>query len=352
MSISQYLDQWGHEQVVFCNDKNTNLRAIIAIHDTTLGPALGGCRFWDYKSEDEALFDVMRLSRGMTYKAAMAGLKLGGGKSVIIGDPKKLKSEEFFRAFGRFVDSLGGRYITAEDVNIKVDDMDHVAKETKHVTGISKAGGSGDPSPLTALGVFHGIRASVKFKLNKDQLNGLTVAIQGCGSVGSHLCELLHEAGAKLLVSDINDEATRVVRDRFGAEIVDNKTIHTQEVDVFSPCALGAGLNDETIPQLNTGIVAGAANNQLLDETKHMNALHDRGICYAPDYVINAGGLINVYHELHGYNYDAAKKDVENIYKTVLEILTLGKETNTTTAEASNKLAEERIAQVAAEKKN
>lgn len=344
MTLFKQISTMGHEQVVFCNDPSTGLKAIIAIHDTTLGPALGGCRMWDYASEEEAIFDVLRLSRGMTYKAAISGLNLGGGKAVIIGDPKKLKNEAFFRAFGRFVDGLKGRYITAEDVNIKVSDMEYAATETRYVTGItSKIGGSGDPSPVTALGVFHGIRASVKHKYGKDSLKGLKVAVQGCGSVGLHLCELLHEAGAQLVVSDIDDSRVRYAVEKFHAQGVDLKAIHAQQVDVFAPCALGGILNNDTIAELKTKVVAGGANNQLLDETAHGELIRKNGILYAPDYVINAGGLMNVYQELIGYNADAARKRAAGIYDTLLSIYAEAEREGITTIKASNRIADHRI---------
>jgi leucine dehydrogenase len=335
----------NHEQVVFCQDKETGLKAIIAIHDTTLGPALGGCRFWNYAHEDEALFDVLRLSRGMTYKAAVAGLHLGGGKAVIIGDPTKLKSEKFFRRFGRFVHSLNGRYITAEDVNIRVEDIESVGKETPYVAGLSthSKGGSGDPSPLTALGVFVGIKASVKYKLGKDSLKGLSVAIQGCGSVGKNLCRLLHSEGVKLTVSDINQKSVQQMVAEFGAQILPTEEIHKAAVDIYSPCALGAILNKTTIPEIKASIVAGAANNQLLVETQDGAALRERGILYAPDYVINAGGLINVAHELAGYNEISARNDTNKIYETMLMVYKIAEEKQISTHLASNELAERRI---------
>ncbi len=344
MAIFETLSSMGHEQVVFCNDTATGLKAIIAIHDTTLGPALGGCRMWNYSSEEEALEDVLRLSRGMTYKAAVSGLNLGGGKSVIIGDPKKLKNEAFFRTFGRFVDSLSGRYITAEDVNIRVRDMEHVAFETNYVTGInSRTGGSGDPSPVTAWGVFNGIKASVKHKLGKDSVKGLRIAVQGCGAVGGYLIEFLTQEGATVLAADINDEKVQNVVKRFGAQAVVLDKVHSQEVDVFAPCALGGVLNDDTIPALNTPIVAGGANNQLLDEIKHANMLQERNILYAPDYVINAGGLINVYQELQGYDSEAARSRAAGIFDTLISIYKEAATQGITTIQASNKIAEDRI---------
>ncbi len=333
-----------HEQVVFCSDKATGLKAIIAIHDTTLGPALGGCRMWPYKNDEAALEDVLRLSRGMTYKAAAAGLSLGGGKAVIIGDPEKIKSQALFRAFGRFVNSLGGRYITAEDVNIKPSDMDYVAMETRSVTGLASVpGGSGDPSPITALGVFYGLKAAVKYKLGKDSLKGLKVAVQGVGSVGSYLCQYLSQEGVELFISDINEEKLAEISKKTGATITALDKIHSADVDVFAPCALGGGLNDETIPQIKAKVIAGGANNQLLEEDKHGQAITDRGILYAPDYVINAGGLISVYQELKGYKLDAVKQKTSEIYDTCLEIFKESEEQNIPTHQASDKIAERRV---------
>lgn len=347
MSLFEDLSVMGHEQVVFCHDKPTGLKAIIAIHDTTLGPALGGCRMWDYRSEDEALRDVLRLSRGMTYKNAVSGLNLGGGKAVIIGDPKKLKNEAFFRTFGRFVNSLGGRYITAEDVNIRVSDIEYAGLETDYVAGItSRAGGSGDPSPVTAWGVFHGIRASVHYKLGKDSLKDIRVAVQGVGAVGLHLVEHLTAAGAKVFVADIDDERVRLVAKRFGAEAVALETIHRLDVDVFAPCALGGFLNDKTIPELKATIVAGAANNQLLDEALHGSLLRERGILYAPDYVINAGGVINVYQELAGYDENTARLRAAGIYETLKKVFEEADAKGITTNHASGLVAEERIQSV------
>lgn len=346
MKLFDYASSMGHEQVVYCNDPATGLKAIIAIHDTTLGPALGGCRFWNYESEEQALFDVLRLSKGMTYKAAVAGLSLGGGKAVIIGDPRKLKSEALFRTFGRFVNGLSGRYITAEDVNINVADMDYVSLETRYVTGISSRNGSGDPSPVTALGVYHGIKASVRFKLGTDSLKGLRVAVQGCGSVGRNLIELLHRDGAKITVADINQDSTKRLADQYAAEIADPTRVHAADVDVYAPCALGAVLNDETIPQIKAPIVAGGANNQLLDEQHHGTMIKDRGILYAPDYVINAGGLINVSHELRGYNREAALAEARKIEQALFNIFTVAKEQNIPTQKASDQVADARIRSV------
>ncbi len=348
MGIFDTASGMGHEEVVFCHDKATGLKAIIAIHDTTLGPALGGTRMWDYADEDAAITDVLRLSRGMTYKAAVAGLNLGGGKAVIIG-PRSLKSEALFRTFGRFVNGLGGRYITAEDVNISVRDMEYVAAETRYVTGISsKPGGSGDPSPVTAFGVFCGIRAAVRHRLGKDSLAGLKVAVQGTGAVGMHLCELLKEAGAKLFVSDIDPHKVGQAVTRFGATALQENEIYSTAYDVFAPCALGAVLNDETIPALKATVVAGGANNQLRDEARHGKMLRERNILYAPDYVINAGGLINVYNELVGYNPEAVRRQASTIYDTLLSVFTEADNKNVSTHNASDSIAERRIASVRA----
>ncbi len=341
--------EMGHEQVVYCHDKATGLRAIIAIHDTTLGPALGGTRLWDYANESDAVFDVLRLSRGMTYKAACAGLNLGGGKAVIIGDAKKIKNEALFRAFGRFVNSLGGRYITAEDVNVNVTDMEFCASETNYVTGISsRPGGSGDPSPVTAWGVFHGIKAAVKHRLGKDSAKGLKIAVQGAGAVGRYLCGYLHEEGAELIISDIDQSRAQAMAEKYRAKVVSGNEIFKTEMDVFAPCALGAIINDETISMLKCSIVAGGANNQLLDENKHGRILREKKILYAPDYVINAGGLINVYNELRGYNAEVARKQAAGIYGTLLQIFDDADKQQISTHAASDGLAERRIAGVRA----
>lgn len=331
----------GHEQVVFCQDPSSGLKAIIAIHDTTLGPSLGGCRLWNYANEEEALTDVLRLSRGMTYKAAVSGLNLGGGKAVIIGDPQKIKSEALFRSFGKFVDSLGGRYITAEDVNIRVSDMEIITKETKYCSGVSDGGG--DPSPVTAYGVYWGIKASAKKMLGTDRLEGVRIAVQGCGAVGTYLCQHLASEGAKLFIADINKNKVDSLTESLGATPVDLKNIHSQNVDIFAPCALGGILNNETIPQINAKVIAGGANNQLLNEPVHAKMLQERGILYAPDYVINAGGVMNCYQELIGYDADAAKEKAKGIYETLLSIYDQSARDGITPGDASNLLAEQRI---------
>lgn len=312
----------GYERVVRCEDPKSGLRAIISVHDTTLGPALGGLRMWPYLSEQEALTDVNRLSQGMTYKSAVAETGLGGGKSVIIGNPKTDKSEALFRAMGRFVESLNGLYTTAEDVGTNVQDMVTVRKETKHVTGLPREmGSSGDPSPFTGLGVFLGIKACVEKSGGKD-LKDVRIAVQGCGNVARYLCEHLSKAGAKLFVTDIVAEKAQMMVDKHRAQLVPPEEIYDLPCDVFAPCALGAVINDDTIPRLKCRIVAGGANNVLLSE-QHGDRLRERGILYAPDFVINAGGIINVSVELEpkGYNEERSFQKVTNIYNAVRDIL-------------------------------
>lgn len=341
------LESYEHEQVVICSEPSAGLKAIIAVHDTTLGPALGGVRMWPYNNEQEAMRDVLRLSRGMTYKAAMAGLNLGGGKAVIIGDPHKDKTEKLFRAFGRYVDSLGGRYLTAEDVGIDLQDMEWVHSETKFVTGIPKAlGGSGDPSPVTAYGVYMGIKACAKKAYGSDSLEGKKIGIQGAGHVASHLAEYLHKEGADLFLSDIYQDKAKQLADRVDAELVDPDDIYAHEMDIFSPCALGGIVNDDTIDQFNCDIIAGGANNVLDEEDKHGQMLLDKGIIYAPDYVINAGGVINVYSELEGYDEQRAHEKASRIYDAILDILHYAEENEMPTYAASNILAEKRIQEV------
>ncbi|WP_290754832.1 Leu/Phe/Val dehydrogenase [Exiguobacterium sp. UBA3491] len=343
-SIFETMEMEDYEQVVFCHDKVSGLKAIIAIHDTTLGPALGGLRMWNYASDEEALIDALRLSKGMTYKNAAAGLNLGGGKAVIIGDAKTQKSEALFRAFGRYVQSLNGRYITAEDVNTTVADMDYIHMETDFVTGVSPAfGSSGNPSPVTAYGVYRGMKAAAKEVYGTDSLGGKTIAIQGVGNVAFNLCRHLHEEGAKLIVTDINQEALQRAEEAFGALIVAPEDIYSVEADIFAPCALGATLNDETIPQLKAKIIAGATNNQL-KEDRHGDMLEERDILYVPDFVINAGGVINVADELDGYNRDRAMKKVELVYDAVTKVFEIAKRDHLPTYRAAEKMAEERIA--------
>ncbi|MEO8795338.1 MAG: Glu/Leu/Phe/Val dehydrogenase, partial [Daejeonella sp.] len=331
-------------KVVFCNDTDTGLKAIIAIHDTTLGPALGGTRMWNYKSEAEALDDVLRLSRGMTYKAAITGLNLGGGKAVIIGDNRTGKTEALMRRYGRFINNLNGSFITAKDVGTTPRDMEYIRMETAHVTGVPELlGGSGDPSPVTAKGVFMGIKASVKEMFGADRLAGKSVVVQGIGSVGENLVHLLREENAKVYISDINEERLSYIASKYGAEVVPNNQIYDLDVDIYAPCALGATINSETIDILKCAIIAGSANNQLADERIHGQQLLDKGILYAPDYLINAGGLINCYSEIAGFSKKRTMQLAENIYDATRNVLQMSKAENIPTNEAANKIAEKRI---------
>jgi leucine dehydrogenase len=343
MEIFKYMETYDYEQMVICQDKQSGLKAIICIHDTTLGPALGGTRMWTYDSEDAAIEDALRLARGMTYKNAAAGLNLGGGKTVIIGDPKKDKNEEMFRAFGRYIQGLNGRYITAEDVGTTVEDMDLIYQETPFVTGVSPAfGSSGNPSPVTAYGVYRGMKAAAMEAFGTDSLEGKVIAVQGVGHVAYTLCKHLHEEGASLIITDINKEAVQRAVEDFGAKAVDIDDIYSVDCDIFAPCALGAIINDDTISKIKAKVVAGAANNQL-KETRHGDALHEMGIVYAPDYVINAGGVINVADELNGYNRERALKKVETIYDNIASVIEISKRDNIPTYLAADRLAEERI---------
>ena len=332
--------EMGHEQLVLSSEPSAGYRGIIAIHSTTLGPALGGTRYWSYATDEEAIIDALRLARGMTYKNAVAGLNLGGGKSVIIGDNRTKNREMIFRAHGRFVESLGGRYVTAEDVGTSTNDMDFVHMETDNVAGL--AGRSGDPSPVTARGVFRAIQASAKFRWGSDSLEGKTVAIPGCGHVGYYLAKELREAGAKLVVTDIDAERVQRVVNELGAKAVEPGEIYGVKADIFAPCALGAGINDKTIPQLKVEIVAGAANNQLLEE-RHGDVLEERGILYAPDYVANAGGVINVYSELAGWDAQRALRKADEIYDTILGVFDIAKSEGIPTYLAADRLAERRL---------
>lgn len=338
------LESAGHEQVMICSRPDVGLKAIIAIHDTTLGPALGGTRMWMYQNEQEAMRDVLRLSRGMTYKAAISGLNLGGGKAVIIGDPQTDKNEHLFRAFGRFVDSLGGRYITAEDVGMTEQEMEWIYSETKYVTGIPKSmGGSGDPSPVTAYGVYVGMKAAAKRAYGSDSLEGKRIAIQGAGHVASHLARYLAKENATLFVTDIYRKKAESLAEELTATYVEPDQIYSLNVDILSPCALGGVVNDDTLSILNCDVIAGAANNILDNEETHAARLDEMGIIYAPDYVINAGGIINISSELEGYNEELAMRKTSRIYDTVTDILEYADNHNITTLAASNRLAEERI---------
>ena len=339
----------AHEQVVFCNDSDTGLKAIIAIHNTILGPALGGTRMWNYASDGEALNDVLRLARGMTYKAAISGLNLGGGKAVIIGDADKLKNEAFLRRFGRFVESLNGKYVTAEDVNMSPNDMEYIAMETKHVTGLSEGvGGGGDPSPVTAYGVYMGMKAAAKKVYGNDSLEGKRVSVQGAGHVGMYLLDLLAKEKVKLYVSDFHEARAKEAAAKYGAEVVSLENIHDLDVDIYSPCALGATVNDITIEKMKCQIIAGAANNQLEDESSHGKLLVERGIIYAPDFLINAGGLINVGIDyLGGWNKERVYHKTEKIYQTTLDIINFSERENISTQDAAMRLAQRRISEIA-----
>ncbi len=340
MHLFDKLASMGHEEIAMGSDPASGYRGIVAIHSTRLGPALGGTRFWSYDTDDEAITDALRLSRGMTYKNAVAGLNLGGGKSVIIGNNRTKNREAIFRAHGRLVESLGGKYITAEDVGTSTSDMAFVHMETNHVAGL--AGKSGDPSPVTAHGVFRAIQASAKERWGSDDLTGKTVAIQGCGSVGRYLATELHEAGAKLIVTDIDPARAKSVASETGATVVEPDAIYDAEADIFAPCALGGIINDDTVPRLKVEIVAGGANNQLLEE-RHGSALERRGILYAPDYVANAGGVINVYREVAGWDSEHALKKADEIYDTLLGVFEIAKSEKMHSYEAADRLAERRL---------
>ncbi|RME73854.1 MAG: Glu/Leu/Phe/Val dehydrogenase [Planctomycetota bacterium] len=342
MQIFEQMMRRSHEQVVYCNEESAGLRAIIAIHDTTLGPALGGVRMYPYATEEDALLDVLRLSKGMTYKASVAGLNLGGGKAVIIADPRKDKNEVLLRAFGRFVETLGGRYITAEDVGTNVADMEYVLAETSHVVGISVTqGGSGDPSPVTAYGVWKGIQATAHAKFGRDDLEGLRIAIQGLGKVGYHLARHLVQSGAQVTACDIDAARAKAVGEELGIEIVAPETIFDVPCDIFSPCAMGGVINDETLERLQCAAIAGAANNQIAEE-RHGRLLEEKGILYAPDFVINAGGLINVYCEMDGYNRDRALRMCDTIYDKLLEVFRIAASDDALTTHDAAQLAARR----------
>ncbi|WP_407352167.1 Glu/Leu/Phe/Val dehydrogenase dimerization domain-containing protein [Luteimonas sp. R10] len=341
--IFEHLDTYGHEQVVFCHNKDAGLKAIIAIHNTVLGPALGGTRMWPYKSEQEALNDVLRLSRGMTYKNAVAGLNIGGGKAVIIGDPASDKSEALFRAFGQFVESLGGRYITAEDVGIDVNDMEFVYRETEYVTGVHQVhGGSGDPSPFTAYGTLQGLMASLNKKFGDEEVGKYSYAVQGLGHVGIEFVKLLKERGAKIFVTDINKERVDRAVSEYGAEAVGLDDIYDVDADVYSPCALGGTVNEDTLPRLKAKVICGAANNQLATN-EIGDEVQKRGILYAPDYAVNAGGVMNVSLEIDGYNRERAMRMMRTIYHNLTRIFEISERDRIPTYKAADRLAEERI---------
>jgi leucine dehydrogenase len=343
MSVFEAPEFDNHEQVLFVNDGDSGLRAIIAIHNTTLGPALGGCRMWSYASEAEAIRDVLRLSRGMTYKSAVLDCGLGGGKSVIIGDPHSEKTPELFHAMGRAIDSLNERYIVGEDIGTNPLDMREILSTTRCVSCLlEEDGGYGDPAPMTALGVFSAIQAGLEKTLGTKNLDGVRVAVQGVGNVGRNLCRLLNEAGAKLTVCDVHEANLQATVDEFGAQAIAPESIYQAEVDVFAPCAMGAILNSATIPQLRAKVVAGAANNQL-DLDEHGRLLADRGIAYLPDYVANGGGLVSCAAEWYGEAIEEVPGDVRGIYDTCKSILELAGSSGLTTSAAADRIAEQRF---------
>jgi len=343
------METMGHEQVLFCNDPSTGLKAIIGIHNTVVGPALGGTRMWAYASEADALTDVLRLSRGMTYKAAISGLNLGGGKAVIIGDSRKIKDEALMRRFGLFVESLGGKYITAEDVGMTTKDMEYIHMETDHVVGIPETlGGGGDPSPVTAYGVYMGMKASAKKLYGGESLSGKKILVQGAGNVGGYLVNHLVKEGANVMIADIYQDNIKKVVDRNpSVTVVDAGDVFAQQMDIYAPCALGATINDDSIARMKCRIIAGAANNQLANEAQHGQMLLEKGIIYAPDFLINAGGLINCYSELEGYNRDRAMDQAENIYDTTMTVLNKSEEEGKPTYQIANQMAEDRINKIA-----
>lgn len=347
-SVFASMSQMEHEQVVFCHDEATGLKAIIGIHNTVLGPAMGGTRMWNYTNEAEALRDVLRLSRGMTFKSAIAGLNIGGGKAVIIGDAKNLKNEALLRRFGKFVNSLNGKYWTAEDVNMGTRDMELIRMETKYVTGIPESmGGSGDPSPVTAYGVFMGMKASAKKAYGSDSLKGKKILVQGAGHVGTYLIGHLLQDGAEVMVSDIFEDKLAKVTKEHKVKVIDPKEVYAQTMDIYAPCALGATLNSETIPQLNCDIVAGGANNQLDNEDAHGKMLKDKGILYAPDFLINSGGITNVFYEMQGnYNREKVMRQTDMIYDVLLKVVDHAESNNITTHQSAVQVALDRIAAV------
>jgi len=335
------MSKYNHEQLLFCNDNETGLKAIIAIHNTVLGPSLGGTRMWNYTSELEALDDVLRLSRGMTYKNSISGLNLGGGKAVIIGDSRSMKSEALFRRFGKFVNSLSGKYITAEDVGISPEDMSQVSLETEHVVGLP--GKSGDPSPITAHGTYMGMKACAKQQFGSDSLAGKKIAVQGVGHVGEYLVASLTKENAEVYITDIHEPTLKQVANKYNARVVGLDEVYDLDIDIYAPCALGATINDDTLMRLKCSIIAGAANNQLKTEELHGNAVMKKGIIYAPDFAINAGGVINCYSEVHGLPSEWTMKKAEEIYATILNIVKRSKSENIPTYQIANKIAEERI---------
>jgi leucine dehydrogenase len=348
MDLFKAMSAYSHEQLVFCQEPSCGYLGIVAIHDTTLGPGVGGTRYWQYATTEEAIVDSLRLSRGMTYKSAVAGIAFGGGKSVIIGDNRRKDREAIFRAHGRFVESLGGRYVAAEDIGTTPSDMEIVRLETSHVAGLP--GRSGDPSPVTSYGIYVGMKATAKVRWGSDSLAGKTVAVQGCGKVGHNLCRHLHEEGATLIVTDVDPARVKAVVAETGAKAVAPDEIYDQKADIYSPNALGATVNDDTLRRLKVEVIAGGANNQLAEE-RHGEQLERQGLSYAPDYVINGGGIINVYGETAGWEHERSRKKAGEIYDTILNVFAIAKRDGVPTSLAADRLAEERIASVRALKR-
>ena len=344
ISLLKNISEMGHEDIIFCSDSKTKLKAIIAVHSTELGPGLGGCRMWNYKNDIAAIKDVLRLSRGMTYKASITGLNLGGGKAVIIGDSSKDKTEQMMESFGEFVDSFDGKYITAEDVGMTTGDMEIIKRKTNHVVGTPKSmGGSGDPSVVTAYGVYMGMKGSAKYLWNNDNLRGKKIFIQGIGNVGRNLIEYLQKEDAIILINDINKEKVEEINKKYNVSVLNDLDMFSEKIDIYSPCALGATLNNKSIPKLTCSIIAGAANNQLEEEGVHDIMLKNKNILYAPDFLINAGGLINVYSELKQFDQEKALKKTEEIYNTTISILDKSEKENISTHSAALSIAQERL---------
>ncbi|MCC5946135.1 MAG: Glu/Leu/Phe/Val dehydrogenase [Bernardetiaceae bacterium] len=347
-SIFDKIEQMGHEQITFCHDAKTGLKAIVGVHNTVLGPALGGTRMWTYASDEEALQDALRLSRGMTFKNAVAGLNLGGGKAVIIGDARTQKNEPLLRRYGKFIESLNGKYITAEDVGMSEADMEYIAMETKHVTGLNeKMGGAGDPSPYTALGTYMGIKAAAQQVFGNDSLAGKRVLVQGTGNVASHMIDMLAKENAEIIICDIFEDRLKAITDRHKVQVVGTDEIYDIEADVYAPCALGATVNDETLARLRTPIIAGCANNQLKDEKIHGDACLQRGIVYVPDFLINAGGVINVYSEYAKMPKEWVVRKTEALYDTCLEVIQRSANEQRNAQEVAIEIALERIDAIA-----
>ena len=345
VSLFPVMQEMNHEQVVFCHDQDTGLKAVIAIHNTVLGPSMGGTRMWKYTDDNEAVIDALRLSRGMTLKNSIAGLNIGGGKAVIIGDASKIKNEALMRRFGKFVHSLGGKYYTAEDVNMNTRDMEYVRMETPYVTGLPESmGGAGDPSPFTAYGVYMGMKAAAKRAYGSESLEGRKILVQGAGQVGTYLTGYLEKEKAKIYVSDLFENKVSTLASKHKIQVVDPKSVFDQVMHIYAPCALGGTINDQSIEQLTCDIVAGGANNQLLDEKLHDQALANKGILYAPDFLINGGGITNVYYEYEGnYNRTRVMNHTEQIFDTTTQVFELCDKQNSTPQMAAIELAEKRI---------